>query len=370
MANYIHTIIGIMLIINVIFSAFLLTHLLYHQSKVESVTSRKCWNCTPWKLLYNLTYAAIGSFILCAFVFGIYHLYILALDVDASIIIHISGFLTWHIGEIFTYILLMLRVHYAFKDTEYATSRRVNITFFSLLCIYILCIAVFIIGSVVALLVLDNYSDEVYFIIPWAIGSEIGDLLITIFLICLFVKKMVLFAANMHNLFMEEPNELNQQQKGLLNVMTKYFLLSTIATLTTQVVIVLEFIGVFQSVFFHIDNEALGIANPFALILQLYTNNICLFLTFDVNDRLYTKLCKCCNKMVMVHFERITQKKVSEKNDELRVRLLTEGSNAAMIQEIVSMNNKIGLSNAPTNDDNNDVDVDDGLPQENATQYI
>ena len=72
----------------------------------------------------------------------------------------------------------------------------------------------------------------------------------------------------------------------------------------------------------------------------------------------------------MVHVQKITQKKVSEKNYELRMRLLTEGSNAAMIQESASMNGKIGISTTPITDNDNNEDEDDEGSHKNATQYI
>ena len=362
-------IIGITLVINVIFSVFLLILLVYRQSKVESVNTRKCCNCTPWRLLHNLTYAAIGSFILCALTFGIFLLDDIAADELADIILYRFVIFTWHIGQILTYILLMLRVHYAFKDTQYASSPRVNLIFSALLFIYILCDALFLIGAVVHYLASDNYT-AVYLFVTWVIVIEISDLLITIFLISTFVKKMVLFAVNMHNSFIKDPNELNQQQKRLLNVMTRYFLLSTIATLTTQVVLVLGGIYMLQFFVLYINHEGLMFAFCFAALMQLYANNICLFLTFDVNEELYAKLCKCCNKMVMVHVQKITQKKVSQRNYQLKVRLLKEGSNPVMIQESVLMNSKIGISTIPITDNDDNVDEDDEGSHKNATQYI
>ena len=72
----------------------------------------------------------------------------------------------------------------------------------------------------------------------------------------------------------------------------------------------------------------------------------------------------------MVYVQRITRKKVSEKNHELKVKLLTEGSNAAMIQENVSMHNKIGISRTSITDNDNNVDEDDEGCDKNATQYM
>ena len=333
---------------NSIVSVIILIVLLYRQCRQDQNKTRKC--CTPRKTIQNLTYAAITSFILCASIAGI--TYILKPDsISARIITFMSGIVLWHVGIILMYILLMLRVHHAFKGTQYASSKRIKIIFAVLLCICIICLTAYPMGAIIFIGNGYHESDEEsqIFINVWTIGTEISDLMITVFLIRTFVKKMLLLAVNMHNSFVDDPNELNKQQKVLLNIMTKYFVLSAISAFATQLLglIICAYI---LSLDFDEFEEGVIITIIIVFGLQLYVNNICLFLTFDVNDVFYQKCCKCCDRNVMSYFQKRTQRKVTEKHYELRTRLLTEGSNVGMIQESVSKNSKISMSRPPSED--------------------
>ena len=238
----------------------------------------------------------------------------------------------WCLAQGMVYFLFMLRLYYSFYLTRYALTQRLIISFTVLLIIYGICVILFVINKIMYISNFDAAATA--FTISYAIGIEIIDLIISIFLITVYSQKMIKVTADSHinelshtqfNANMILP--MSQQQHTRLDKTAKLFILSFITTIWSQVAFSMFTIAVIKSnfkssvyetdrVFFYGD----GIINP-----------ICLFLMFDFNHGLYEKICGKCHRFWVIVCQYKTSKKIKQ---DLEVPLVAKPTDSAF-EEVI-----------------------------------
>ena len=118
--------------------------------------------------------------------------------------------------------------------------------------------------------------------------------------------------------------KLNEKQKHLLDIMTKYFILTFNATLFTQ----LELIALcvtwmtawyeYWDIHFYADY-----LYAYFFPLDCAVNSICLFLIFEINDKWYKKICKGYHAFIRLCLKKITKRKLrNQYSNDLQLHLL------------------------------------------------
>eukprot|EP01084_Bolivina_argentea_P046136 84946_1 len=243
--------------------------------------------------------------------------------------------LIWEIAQLLIYVLLMLRLSHSFKDTKYAISKVINIIFIILIIMYSLSCMIYIIKAIISI---DEYKQQKYIINPrysvvfdmsYNIGLAFFDLIISILLIALFIRKMmeVTIDLRIHQtdaLVNDRISRLNQQQKFLLDITAKYFVLSFVATLWTQVVILLYLLGAIMNYFeWKVAVESINAVAQLFWITDGIVNPICLYLIFEMNDKWYQRICRGCHAFSRLCFRKCTVKTAEKKYKNLELSLQT-----------------------------------------------
>ena len=109
---------------------------------------------------------------------------------------------------------------------------------------------------------------------------------------------------------------LSNEQQTLLDVTSKYFILSFIATLWTQIVILIYLVNYVIYLYFGLP------VNTYLMIYDIgdifwcsdgIINPICLFLIFEVNHNWYQRFCKGCHAVSKLCFKKCTMTKVKKR---------------------------------------------------------
>ena len=99
-------------------------------------------------------------------------------------------------------------------------------------------------------------------------------------------------------------------KKSLIQIMTKYLLISLTAFISSQIVS-----GIAR---FGIDCTEWTL-----LAIDCTVNIFCLYVIFKINDKWYNKCCKRCNKCIAIKFENMARKRIN-KTASMHVALLYE----------------------------------------------
>lgn len=237
----------------------------------------------------------------------------------------------WEISQALTYILLMLRLHHSFKKTKYAISQSIYIIFIVSNILFLLLSIAYIFHKILEVpsraqehfpnqYTYSRILDGVY-----QIGLELIDLFISISLISVFIKKMIEVTVDV------QMSQLNKEKNVLLHITAKYFVLSFVATLWTQIV---TFLFSAHWIFRHIVPLSDAIFErhiaSVCWIMDGIVNPICLYLIFEVNDAYYQKLCGGCHAFSKLCFRKYTMRNVKRRNNhksmngELKMTLLVK----------------------------------------------
>mmetsp|Transcript_23685 Transcript_23685/g.37640 ORF Transcript_23685/g.37640 Transcript_23685/m.37640 type:complete len:133 (-) Transcript_23685:757-1155(-) len=110
-----------------------------------------------------------------------------------------------------------------------------------------------------------------------------------------------------------EFSKLNQQQKLLLDITAKYFVLSFIVTVSTLFVTSLFFLY-WVTTFYGPRDVSIKVL--YAIIIGIawdgLINPCCLYLLFEVNDRKYRRLCGGFHSWSLLCFKKCTKQKAAK----------------------------------------------------------
>merc|ERR1712130_774383 len=126
-------------------------------------------------------------------------------------------------------------------------------------------------------------------------------------------------------------SHLNKEKNVLLHITAKYFVLSFVATLWTQIVTFLYSVHwIFR---YMVPSSDALIERQIATVCWMMDgiiNPICLYLIFEVNDAYYQKLCSGCHAFSKLCFRKYTMRNVKRRcanksmNKELNMTLLVK----------------------------------------------
>ena len=212
----------------------------------------------------------------------------------------------------------MLRLYHSFNGTKYAIPKYIVIIFIVLIIIWVLNSFTSVILHCIAYLNSDDNLSKISYG-TYQIGMEITDLIISVFLIMLFINKMIKVTVDLHSikshiLINDEISRLNDNQKVLLNIIAKYFVLSFIATTWTQISCL--FFCVVWVLYVYDHHEAYIVAWDIMDVfwyLDGIINPICLYLIFEINDKYYQKFCNGSHSFARLCFRRCTQRELRKK---------------------------------------------------------
>lgn len=254
-------------------------------------------------------------------------------EMHEAVIGNTVSMLSWNFAQILVFILYMLRLHLTFSETVYKVSRGVYIFCGLLIIAYLLCSAIWVVHSILILRIhfhdeqnlkpIFNTLSTSYFI-----GIEVINLSMSMVLISLFVGKMVRVAVALRDdplhqspsmltltgssrvLSVQQKASLhiNDQQMEMLNAVTKYSVLSVVATIMTAVS-TLVFCGCLLSGKIVWGSSMAGLF----LSVDCIVNPVCLFLLFAINKRIYRMLCSRCHICCGWCLRKITQSRAQKK---------------------------------------------------------
>ena len=311
----------------------------------------------PIKYVRYFSFFSLFSFIICL----ISQIYIIkSLDADLNIpnyewqqdIITSVNTISWAFGQLCIYLLFVLNLHFTFKNTLLALSKRV------LIFLYILIILFFILQLSFTVLFIIYYnlfiSDAQFSMIAMVIVSVtvFNDIILSFALVYLFVNKLFkLFVLTLthenhsklgpYDVSKEESKSswliqaqkslaeelgveavrvsknkkdvgLNVKQESILNTASKYAILSSIAIISTQLYLISQLNNVI-SINGSQDYYNWSFRIYTALLsLDCFINSLCIFLNFEFNQLCFLKCCclcdSCCHSICRCISKRYYQK--------------------------------------------------------------
>eukprot|EP01084_Bolivina_argentea_P296882 511377_1 len=207
------------------------------------------------------------------------------------IFIYKSAMTAWILGTFFGYFAFMNRLISVFKDTALSLSTRMISTFYSLIFFYLI-ISLISIASYI--LYNFNYINLEQFEICHliiVIFQEIDDLILTIFLIKIFVNKLTAVMIALSDTYQKD---LTIQQIRLINVIIKYNILAIPAILSTQIALIIDWIFIVITLITNsnnFQNAADTYYLPFVWVIEMLINTICLFLSTSDTKMWYDIVC-------------------------------------------------------------------------------
>merc|ERR1712228_306120 len=102
---------------------------------------------------------------------------------------------------------------------------------------------------------------------------------------------------------------LDERQKLLVIVMTKYTILAMAAVITTQLFVIFGVAAILLLIDRESDGNVIGIYYFFWNI-DCVVGSLCCYLNFKMNDELYHKLCACCQRRCRLICSEMTKRKI------------------------------------------------------------
>ena len=221
--------------------------------------------------------------------------------------------LCWNLGHIACYILFIHRLRIKLQENaKYMLSHLIYVIFGIFIILYLLHCIIIGLYTMIQSKSTTFLSDHQYWLnMDYYIGAQILDFLISIYLLSIFGNRLFKVTLDLyHNLndIKHKSVILEEQQKLLSSSFSKYFVLSTIAIISTQIVTMTlcfgwlyviadrnhiteyHYVGIFQN-FFH-----------FTTPLDMIINSICLLLMFDEMEHRYLCLCYKLHSCVQLCF--------------------------------------------------------------------
>merc|ERR1712228_828535 len=220
--------------------------------------------------------------------------------------------LFWNLGEISCYCLFVDRLKFSFKTTSHSISKINFILFRIAIIIYLLCALIFALYEFDT--VSSSFNTTELFSWIYVFGIETIDFFIAFLLIFLFSKKLLNVTMDIKSSSSFFMDHLNDKNKKLLDVISKYCVLCITAIASTQCV------NIYQLVIFSVHRAFVSI--------DLLINAICLFLATAIAKKYYFACCgsahssikRCCNKWSM------SGRMKRRQNKEFQKALLEESS--------------------------------------------
>ena len=214
----------------------------------------------------------------------------------------------WNIGNIISYIYLLFRLQKSFKDTDNSLTKGVKTSLIILLIIYLL----FIIYSIIIGIWLIHEGQEIYrtdqvfhnAVMGYKIGLTIVDLVISISLLVIFIKKLYRIGENIYKNSMEfgvsddknirnKDGSIRNSKETLFTIMSRVSILSITMIISCQIVL---FFGILSWML-----NGSRIMDTIYLTFKMidsFIASVCLFMGFEFTRKWYNLWCGCCHRNV------------------------------------------------------------------------
>lgn len=206
------------------------------------------------------------------------------------LIVIVIANISYYIGCIFFYILLVMRVYTGFKGTVYALSRWI---FFFLWFLIITSIFASI-WHISIMIFIQNEDLETKLKRPAFMILMLNDALLNIVLFILFIYKLRQISISTQSLS-DDISNISFQTNKTLHIITRHCVLFGIAILSNQLFYTSGYIISFYP---PTNNVLIGIVYQLRA-LENMINIMVLYLCMTLNSDLYQKLCSICHTQLM-----------------------------------------------------------------------
>ena len=217
----------------------------------------------------------------------------------------------WSVAQLSVFVMIIGRMHYVLKDTKFELKEANYIIFTILIFVCVLLCILWILRSILYydLYTKGNISQKGVheFSVIFVIFVEIIDLIISIFFIVVFIKRLKLIIN--HHKFAP-----SAKLSDIRNKLLKYWVLSLFMIGFTQIIALIlcllfitDYVG--ASVANNIFVNIYGICLP----LNPMISAICIFLMFQTYHEYYDKRCGCCDNRAMRCFDKMSENKAKYK---------------------------------------------------------
>eukprot|EP01084_Bolivina_argentea_P013493 25337_1 len=223
------------------------------------------------------------------------------------------------------WLVLFMRLHYVFNGSHYALSK-------------------FTIRIHIVIFIFIPFATPFYFIVLWLVKGVIYTLILLVSFAFIIIFSCCLSALFIYKLFQVfknmETNHVHSRKKlknnKLLSTITKSTMLAVISlsmTLLTPITLLFGYYAISHSTNQSIT-EAGACLLAFCSLFDVYTNLLCILLSYSCFDKTYTKLCgKCDVKCRIFCIEKIMKQK-STKSGHIEISSMTKTScTSIMTQE-------------------------------------
>ena len=230
---------------------------------------------------------------------------------------------------IFIYLVFLYKIEIAFQGTRYQIGNCIIYVSYCVMAIFfILKLVDTTIDALLSEDILDNHIDE-FWRTFYFLSLEVMDLSLSGILISLFIRKLLDVTVDLtdkslqngsnedkdHELSYSGTVQLNDTQKGLLNVITKHSVLSITSVISAQIYFIIlttihgidEFGQNFEST--KKERTAFNIAFIFWGMDGLI-NCLCICMNLDFNHSIYYIFCSSCHEYCKICCRRQTKAKI------------------------------------------------------------
>lgn len=320
-----------LVIVCLIVSLVPLCHVLYHYlcrpqdtSENESETTNQC--------IKILTAASMLCFCIALLIRAVYiYLKLIGFDIETAddeftereyLIAPLSAVprFFWGIGEALIHLLFVNRLRIAFENTTYASSRRIYHVLYVAILLFLICVLIIAVQHIL------HHFREIEPITYYTLNFVFTllftmiDFAVSTYLVALFILKLFRLIVDI------EPTAngrgysvyrrfttLNEEQGPLANVITKYFILNTVAIATTNVTQLVSMAAKIAYITSHNDDWYHALNDTFWLfwILDSCVNCCCIWLQLALAERWYNLCCRkmhvccalCCKRLAINQIE-------------------------------------------------------------------
>eukprot|EP01084_Bolivina_argentea_P212130 360650_1 len=259
-----------------------------------------------WMTLLGLTMFALSGMALCQVSYY---------DESHAIfkITDVSNIMFWSTAQTCTYYLFLRRLYHVFSNTAYQLP---NSYFFALLfgIMLFLCIEYIVaIGWFLHFVGFIQHESVRFMDLSLTFCAAITDLICSIAFIYLFTSRLSkLYTIDIIRTENRDTTTSIDRQEQLIDVIVRYFLLSCIATVTTQIFLLIFTIS---DIAYLINSNGNGyiIFENIGFVFWAFdnaVNAICIFMNINFAHNVYHKWCNACHILCLSCFKSNIQKKV------------------------------------------------------------
>ena len=219
----------------------------------------------------------------------------------------------WSFGIFTLYLLFIQRLKKTFQNSIYKISNCINILLFIGMIFFLLIqIADSIINIIVYINKNFNWNQFSLYTLPILILSEFLHFIISCIIVYMFISRLIqlILLRETNNFSSSQIRDdisndlqinLEEYQQKILNVVIKYFILSTIAIISSQIFFISSII---LDISFNSSNsccsQRFNIISSYINItimgIDCCINCLCIFLNFQFKPKWYSLICNCFRK--------------------------------------------------------------------------